>query len=63
MSLSANELAERIDTCMTDAPTLSEWEVQFLDSISSQLRKYGSLSEKQTAKMNSIYQRTITYGD
>jgi hypothetical protein len=48
-----------IDLC--DLPShefrLSDWEVEFVDSVSRQLDRGSSLSEKQTAKITSIWRK------
>ena len=48
---------EMIDRCANNPNRLTEWERNFIDSISDQLDNSGHLSEKQAEILDRIYQK------
>lgn len=60
----ADDLAETIEALLTHyADDLTAWEYQtFLPSVSDQLEERGTLSEKQTAVLNQIFERVSKGG-
>jgi hypothetical protein len=46
-----------IDQCSDFTDRLTEWEAQFLESISDQFDRNGSLSDKQAAILEGIYDK------
>ena len=53
----SDDIAQMIEDCEARDTKLSEWEQQFIDSISRQLAKNGSLSQKQQEKLEAIWER------
>jgi hypothetical protein len=53
-------MVEAIETCvkLDDSFELSEWEEKFVIDIGDKLKKGQTLSEKQTERLESIYDRT-----
>lgn len=51
------ELMTLIEDCETRSDKLSDWEVSFIDSIKDQLTRSGGLSEKQTERLEAIWDR------
>ena len=53
-------MVEAIETCLKldDAFELSEWEENFVISVTEQISKGRTLSEKQLERLESIYDRT-----
>lgn len=48
-----------IDTIKEElSDELSAWETSFIDSVETQLHKYGQLSQKQEEIVENIYSRT-----
>lgn len=55
----AKEMIEAINSCLSaDLLKLSEWEEQFFIDIEEKVNNGASLSVKQLAKLESIYDRT-----
>jgi len=54
------DMVEAIETCvkLDDSFELSEWEEKFVIDIGDKLKKGQTLSEKQTERLESIYDRT-----
>lgn len=52
---SAETLREWIETCLDEGINLTDWETSFLESISDQLDRRGSLSEGQVETLERIY--------
>ena len=52
-----NEVYEQIQDCENRSEKLSDWELGFIDSISRQLAKTGSLSQKQIETLDRIWER------
>ncbi|KKL19927.1 hypothetical protein LCGC14_2460580 [marine sediment metagenome] len=46
-----------IEDCLQRESKLSEWEAEFIDSIDSQLRGEGSLTQKQQEMLERIWDR------
>jgi len=53
----ASDIAQMIEDCEARDSKLSEWEQQFIDSISRQLAKNGSLSQKQRERLEIIWEK------
>lgn len=51
------EIQQMLDDCEAREFRLTEWEIGFIDSISDQFAKKGSLSEKQDERLESIWNR------
>jgi hypothetical protein len=51
------EIALMVQDCENREEKLSDWERGFIDSLSSQLAKGRTLSERQVDKLNSIWER------
>lgn len=51
------EIALMVQDCENREEKLSDWERGFIDSLSNQLSKGRTLSEKQVDKLNSIWER------
>ena len=51
------EIQQMLDDCESRESKLTEWEAGFIDSISDQFAKKGSLSEKQDERLESIWNR------
>lgn len=51
-----------IDDCEKRESKLTDWDVNFLDSISNQLDKNRSLSQKQIEKLESIWEKATKHG-
>ena len=52
-----NEHQQMIEDCEKRQQKLSEWELQFIDSISNQLGKGKSLTDKQAARLEAIWDK------
>lgn len=57
-----NETMQLIEDCEARESRLSDWDGQFLDSLRRQLEAGRSLSEKQDAKLNEIWERATAKG-
>lgn len=51
------EHEQLVADCEVREEKLSDWERTFIDSLSFQLRKGGSLTEKQVDKLEAIWER------
>lgn len=51
-----------IDDCIDRQGKMSEWEVSFIDSISSQLAKENSLTDKQEDILEKIWDKVTKKG-
>lgn len=52
-----DEVLEQIGDCENRSDKLSDWELNFIDSISRQLSTTGSLSQKQLDTLDRIWER------
>lgn len=52
-----DDISQMIEDCEKRQEKLSEWEQSFIDSISHQLAKSGSLSPKQQERLEQIWER------
>jgi hypothetical protein len=52
-----DENLQMIEDCEKRQSKLSEWEATFIDSLSVQLGKGRSLTEKQSEKLEAIWER------
>lgn len=50
-----SEIESMIEDCENRSEKLSEWELGFIDDISRQFDRTGSLSEKQNNKLETIW--------
>lgn len=57
-----NETMQLIEDCEARESRLSDWDGQFLDSLRRQLEAGRTLSEKQDAKLNEIWERATAKG-
>lgn len=57
MAFDKDEVLEQIGDCETRSKKLSDWELNFIDSISQQLTRTGSLSEKQLEILDRIWEK------
>ena len=57
-----NETMQLIEDCEARESRLSDWDGQFLDSLRRQLEAGRTLSEKQDAKLNEIWERATANG-
>ena len=57
MTFDKDEAFEQIGDCENRSEKLSDWELEFLDSISHQLTRTGSLSEKQIEILDRIWNK------
>lgn len=57
MAVDYDEVLEQIGDCENRSEKLSDWELQFIDSISQQLSKTGSLSSKQLETLDKIWEK------
>lgn len=57
MAVDYDEVLEQINDCENRSEKLSDWELQFIDSISQQLSKTGSLSSKQLETLDKIWEK------
>lgn len=57
MAVDYSEVLEQIGDCENRSEKLSDWELQFIDSISQQLSKTGSLSSKQLETLDKIWEK------
>lgn len=46
-----------IESCLDNPGRLSDWENNFIESISEQLDRVGTISEKQLEVLDRIYQK------
>jgi hypothetical protein len=53
---------QMISDCEDRESMLSEWEINFLESISIRLEGNGSLSEKQESVLNRIFEKATRKG-
>lgn len=53
----SDDIAQMIEDCEARDSKLSEWEQQFIDSIGRQLSRTGGLSQKQTERLEQIWER------
>lgn len=51
------EIVQMIEDVMARDHKLSEWEVEFIDSVDTQLRRGQTLTEKQDARLTQIWER------
>ena len=52
-----SEVESQIEDCEKRSEKLSEWELGFIDSISKQFDKTGSLSQRQCEILDRIWER------
>lgn len=52
-----NEHAQMIEDCEKRESNLSDWERSFIDSISMQMSRGGSLTDKQAETLDRIWER------
>mgnify|MGYP003442239273 FL=1 len=57
MTFDKDEAFEQIGDCENRSEKLSDWELEFIDSISHQLTRTGSLSEKQIEILDRIWNK------
>lgn len=57
MAVDYDEVLEQIGDCENRSEKLSDWELQFIDSIGQQLSKTGSLSSKQLETLDKIWEK------
>lgn len=57
MAVDYDEVLEQIGDCENRSGKLSDWELQFIDSVSQQLSKTGSLSSKQLETLDKIWEK------
>ena len=57
-----DEHLQFIEDCENREDRLSDWERGFIDSVKRQLEGGGALSEKQTDKLNEIWERVTAKG-
>ncbi len=57
MPFDKDEAFEQIGDCENRSEKLSDWELEFIDSISHQLTRTGSLSEKQIEILDRIWNK------
>jgi hypothetical protein len=57
MAFDKEEVLEQIGDCENRSEKLSDWELNFIDSISQQLVVTGSLSEKQIEILDRIWNK------
>ncbi len=55
-----DEIQQMLDDCEARESRLTEWEAEFIDSVSRQFADKGSLSEKQDARLEAIWERVTT---
>ena len=55
--MDTQEIESMIEDCENRSEKLSEWELTFIDDISRQFDKSGSLSEKQLDKLETIWEK------
>ena len=53
----ADEIAVMIEDCEKRSAKLSDWEVTFIDSLSTQVGRGRSLTDKQIETLQSIWDR------
>jgi hypothetical protein len=51
------EVEQLIEDCMNRESKLTQWEANFIQSISEQLKRKPSLSQKQTEILKKIWER------
>lgn len=56
------EHEQMVEDCEARESRLSDWERGFIDSIGKQLRDGRSLSEKQVARLDDIWERATARG-
>lgn len=57
-----DEHLQQIEDCEARESRLTDWDRGFIDSIKAHLTGGGSLSEKQAAKLDEIWERATTRG-
>ena len=57
-----DDIEQLIEDCETRESRLTDWERNFIDSIKNQFIERGSLSEKQTERLNEIWERVTAKG-
>lgn len=62
MSSWADEYLTMVEDCEKRESRLTEWEVEFVDSIRSQLENDRPLTEKQTETLDRIWDRVTARG-
>ena len=55
MEYNMEEVRKWIKACQEDGKGITAWENEFLDSVSAQLEKKGTLSDKQVEIIERIY--------
>ena len=53
----SDDISQMIEDCEARYTKLSEWEQQFIDSISKQLEHGRSLTDKQRERLEQIWER------
>lgn len=56
------EHEQMLDDCEQRESRLSDWERQFVDSIGKQLRDGRSLTEKQAARLDEVWNKATARG-
>jgi hypothetical protein len=56
------EQLQQIEDCENRESRLSDWDRSFLDSIKRQLEGGGSLTEKQSDKLDEVWERATARG-
>jgi hypothetical protein len=54
-----DELRDMASRCLEEGRNITDWETNFLTSISEQLDRIGSLSEKQQEILDRIYTEKV----
>lgn len=57
-----NETESMIVDCENRSEKLTDWESGFIDSIGDSLVRFGSLTDKQATKLESIWERVTDNG-
>lgn len=57
-----DEQLQQIEDCENRESRLTDWDRSFLDSIKRQLEGGGSLTEKQSDKLDEIWERATSRG-
>lgn len=62
MNLRQAEIQQMIDDCLARESQLSQWEAEFIDSISNYFADNGDLTEKQYSKLEDIWEKVTAHG-
>lgn len=55
----ARQISTYLEVCSMETEKMSEWEQQFIESISESFEEYGDLTPKQIATLKKIYDKVV----